>query len=151
MKFKRILQEIDQLFKDDERDKLPKLVFAISNFEENEEEAQSRQLQKTENAQPAIGALSGGMFRLLQSRGLKVDFTFLNIVNKKNLLKRLKKRVILNRYDKFQMKFYNKVQNGFIKIFKKNKSNYLIINSNLDIKKNKEIVVKKLKRILNIR
>ena len=69
------LQEIDQLFKDDERDKLSKLVFAISNFEENEEEAQSRQLQKTENAQPAIGALSGGMFRLLQSRGLKVDFT----------------------------------------------------------------------------
>ena len=84
-------------------------------------------------------------------KGLKVDFTFLNIVNKKNLLKRLKKRVILNRYDKFQMKFYNKVQNGFIKISKKNKSNYLIINSNLDIKKNKEIVVKKLKRILNIR
>ena len=84
-------------------------------------------------------------------KGLKVDFTFLNIVNKKNLLKRLKKRVILNRYDKFQMKFYNKVQNGFIKISKKNKSNYIIINSNLDIKKNKEIVVKKLKRILNIR
>jgi dTMP kinase len=82
---------------------------------------------------------------------LKVDFTFLNIVNKKNLLKRLKKRVILNRYDKFQMKFYNKVQNGFIKISKKSKSNYLIINSNLDIKKNKEIVIKKLKRILNIR
>ena len=54
-------------------------------------------------------------------------------------------------YDKFQMKFYNKVQNGFIKISKKNQSNYLIINSNLDIKKNKEIVVKKLKRILNIR
>ena len=69
------LQEIDQLFVNDGRDPLSKLWFAISNFEENEEETQNIQIQKTENAQPAIGALSGGMFRLLQSRGLVVDFT----------------------------------------------------------------------------
>ncbi|MDG2197748.1 MAG: beta-ketoacyl synthase N-terminal-like domain-containing protein [SAR324 cluster bacterium] len=68
-------QEIDQLFREDERDPLSKLVFAISSFEENEQETQNLQLQKTENAQPAIGALSGGMFRLLQARGLQVDFT----------------------------------------------------------------------------
>ena len=69
------LQEIDKLFIKDGREPLSKLWFAISNFEENEEETQNIQIQKTENAQPAIGALSGGMFRLLKSRGLVVDFT----------------------------------------------------------------------------
>ena len=47
---------------------------------------------------------------------INVDFTFLNLVNKKNLFSRLKKRKKLNRYDKFNMDFYNKVQNGFLKL-----------------------------------
>ena len=55
---------------------------------------------------------------LLQN--INVNFTFLNIVNKKNLFLRLKKRKSLNRYDKFNMSFYNKVQKGFIKLSKKN-------------------------------
>ena len=50
---------------------------------------------------------------------LKINFTFLNIINKKNLLIRLKKRSKLNRYDKFLTEFYTKAQNGFIKISKK--------------------------------
>ena len=33
--------------------------------------------------------------------GIKVDFTFLNLVNPNNLKKRLSKRKNLNRYDKF--------------------------------------------------
>ena len=41
---------------------------------------------------------------------IKVDFTFLNLVNKKNLYSRLKKRKSLNRYDKFDMSFYKNVQ-----------------------------------------
>jgi dTMP kinase len=44
-------------------------------------------------------------------KNIEVDFTFLNIVNKKNLHERLKKRKSLNRYDRFNMTFYNKVQN----------------------------------------
>ena len=47
---------------------------------------------------------------------IKISFTFLNLVNKKNLFLRLQKRKTLNRYDKFDMKFYNKVQNGFLKL-----------------------------------
>ena len=43
----------------------------------------------------------------------KIDFTFLNIVNNKNMIKRLKLRKSLNRYDKFNNKFYSKVQKGF--------------------------------------
>ena len=53
-------------------------------------------------------------------KNIKISFTFLNIVNNKNLFLRLKKRKILNRYDKFNSFFYNKVQNGFIKLAKRN-------------------------------
>ena len=36
---------------------------------------------------------------------IKVDFTFLNIVSEKNMIKRLKKRKRLNRYDNFNKNF----------------------------------------------
>ena len=65
---------------------------------------------------------------------IKVDFTFLNTVSKKNMKSRLLKRKNLNRYDKFNSKFYDKVQKGFIKILKKNPKKYMKINSNLNIK-----------------
>ena len=76
-------------------------------------------------------------------REIKPGFTFLNIVNKRNLILRLNKRTNKNRYDKFKINFYKKVQNGFIKIAK-SKKNYLIINSNKEIKYNKELIVKKI-------
>ena len=82
---------------------------------------------------------------------IKVDFTFLNLVNKKNLLKRLKERIKLNRYDKFDTKFYIKVQNGFIKISKKHRNKYLKINSNIEIVKNKKIIINKINQLLNIK
>ena len=74
-------------------------------------------------------------------KNIKVDFTFLNIVNKKNLYERLKKRKSLNRYDRFNMNFYNKVQNGFIKLSKLKKNKYKLINSNLDIKNNEKLIL----------
>ena len=81
-------------------------------------------------------------------KNIKVSFTFLNIVNKKNLQKRLKQRKSLNRYDKFKMSFYNKVQNGFLKLLKKKKNKYQLINSNLDIKKNEELILNKIDRLI---
>ena len=77
------------------------------------------------------------------TKSIKADFTFLNIVNKKNLLFRLNKRKSKNRYDKFKYSFYNKVQKGFIKI-SKNKKKYMIINSNLNLKLNKKQIIKKI-------
>ena len=74
---------------------------------------------------------------------IKPDFTFLNVVNKNNLAIRLNKRIVKNRYDKFDYNFYNKVQNGFIKIAK-NKNNYLIINSNNKINYNKKLIINKI-------
>ena len=70
-----------------------------------------------------------------------VDYTFLNIVNKKNMIKRLKIRKSLNRYDKFNNNFYQKVQKGFLKLANKNKKKYKVINSNLDIKYNKNKII----------
>jgi len=78
----------------------------------------------------------------------KVDFTFLNTVNKSNMIKRLKNRKKLNRYDKFHIDFYSRVQKGYLKISKINRNKYQIINSNTDIQKNKELVIKKVDQLL---
>ena len=79
---------------------------------------------------------------------IKVNFTFLNVVNKKNLFQRLKKRKSLNRYDTFNINFYNKVQMGFIKLSKLNKKSYKIIDSNLDIKKNEDLILNQIKKLI---
>ena len=81
-------------------------------------------------------------------KNFKVDFTFLNIVNESNMIKRLKIRKSLNRYDKFDKHFYRKVQNGFLKLSKKNKKKYQVINSNLDINLNKSFIIKSLDKLL---
>ena len=81
-------------------------------------------------------------------KNIKIDFTFLNTVNKKNMSKRLKDRKSLNRYDKFDYNFYQKVQKGFLKISKKNKKKYQIINSNLDINENKSLIIKQINKLI---
>ena len=81
-------------------------------------------------------------------KNFKVDYTFLNIVNKKNLNKRLKLRKSLNRYDKFNYNFYKKVQKGFLKLSKKDKKRYQIIDSNLDIKHNLSLVFKRIDKLI---
>ena len=78
----------------------------------------------------------------------KVSFTFLNLVNHINMTKRLKLRKSTNRYDDFKKNFYNKVQKGFIKLSNKNKKRYQIINSNLDIKLNEKLVLKKIEKLI---
>ena len=81
-------------------------------------------------------------------KDFKVSYTFLNIVNKKNMIKRLRLRKILNRYDKFDNKFYQKVQKGFLKLKNKNNRGYIIVDSNLDVNKNKSFIIKKIKEII---
>ena len=81
-------------------------------------------------------------------KNIKVNFTFLNIVNKKNLQERLKLRKSLNRYDKFKMSFYNKVQNGFLKLSKRQKNKYQLINSNLEIHKNEKLILNRIDKLI---
>ena len=79
---------------------------------------------------------------------IKVDFTFLNIVNQKNMASRLLKRKNLNRYDKFEKEFYTKVQKGFLKILKKNPKSYMKIDSNLSIEHNEKIILNKINDLI---
>ena len=81
-------------------------------------------------------------------KNIKVSFTFLNIVNQKNLQKRLKQRKSLNRYDKFNISFYNKVQKGFIRLSKKQKNKYRLIDSNLEIDKNEKLILDKINKLI---
>ena len=81
-------------------------------------------------------------------KDIRINFTFLNIVNKKNMNNRLLNRKRLNRYDKFNNKFYENVQKGFLKILKKNPKKYMLINSNLDINTNERIILKKINNLI---
>ena len=53
---------------------LSDLVFPIRVFDDQKIAEQESRLQMTEHAQPAIGAISAGFFRLLRDKGLSVDF-----------------------------------------------------------------------------
>ena len=77
-------------------------------------------------------------------KDINIDFTFLNIVNQKNMKDRLLKRKNLNRYDMFNNNFYEKVQRGFLRILKKNPKKYMKINSNLQIDYNEKIILNKI-------
>jgi dTMP kinase len=81
-------------------------------------------------------------------KNIKINFTFLNLVNQKNMKERLKKRRKLNRYDNFDSKFYKKVQAGFIKLSNKNSKNYMKVDSNLNIKDNKKLILNKIKKLI---
>ncbi len=81
-------------------------------------------------------------------KDIKPNFTFLNIVNMKNLKQRINSRK-KNRYDQFNNRFYNKVQKGYIKLAK-NKKSYMIVNSNNNILENKLKIQKKINSLLSI-
>ena len=81
-------------------------------------------------------------------KDFKIDFTFLNTVSKTNMFNRLNLRKKLNRYDKFDYNFYKKVQEGFLKLSKINKKKYQIINSNISISENRELIIKKIDKLI---
>ena len=77
------------------------------------------------------------------------NLIFVLKVNINKALKRLRKRKVKNRYDKFSKSFYIKAQKAFLKIAKKNKKKYYVIDNSTDSMhiENKilEIVLNKLK------
>ena len=46
------------------------------------------------------------------------------------------------------MNFYNKVQKGFLKLTKSSRKSYKIIDSNLDIKKNEDLIINQIKKLI---
>ena len=81
-------------------------------------------------------------------KNIKPNKVFLNIVNEKNLKKRLNLRKNKNRYDNFKLNFYRTVQKGFLKLAK-NKHNYIIIDSNKKLIDNKKNVLHHVVQLLN--
>ena len=79
----------------------------------------------------------------------KPDLTFVLKVNISKALQRLKKRKKKNRYDKFSKNFYIKVQDSFIKIAKKNKKRYFIVDNSDDSIETENIIFNKFTQFLN--
>ena len=80
---------------------------------------------------------------------IKPNLTVLLKVNIKKAFQRIKNRKFKNRYDKFDRDFYQKVQNAFIKIAKKNKKRYFIIDNSIDSNETEKIILKKIIRTLS--
>ena len=79
---------------------------------------------------------------------IKPNFTFLMYLDVDKSILRISRRKKYNRYDKFSKSFYRKVQNGFLKISRENKSKYMIINSSNILKMNQDIIFNKVKRLI---
>ncbi|WP_373397691.1 beta-ketoacyl synthase N-terminal-like domain-containing protein [Algoriphagus halophilus] len=71
----RTFQKADQLFESSNSNLLSKKIFPIPVFTEEERVQQQKELTKTQFAQPAIGALSIGQFKILKEAGFSPNFT----------------------------------------------------------------------------
>ncbi len=72
--FRENFEKINEIFSNDDQELLTEVVFPIPIFSEEEKKAQGKQLTATENAQPAIGTFSMGLFKLLTNAGFKADY-----------------------------------------------------------------------------
>ena len=79
---------------------------------------------------------------------IKPDYTFLMFLNVNKSKSRISNRKTINRYDKFKKSFYRKVQNGFLKIYNKNKSKYMIIESSRKFETNQSIIFNQVKKLI---
>ena len=79
---------------------------------------------------------------------IKPDLTFILKVNISVALRRLKKRKQKNRYDKFSKDFYIRAQNAFIKIAKKNKKKYSILDNSKDSDEIERVILKRFNKVL---
>ncbi len=71
---RQAFSEMDSLFVKDGLKPISSRVFPPPVFEKERRDALSDTLTQTEHAQPAIGVVSQGLYRLLQQAGLKPDF-----------------------------------------------------------------------------
>ena len=73
-------------------------------------------------------------------QNLKPDLTFILKVKLSKAMKRINKRKNNNRYDRFPISFYKKVQNSFLRIAKLNKRKYIILDNSKDTKEVENII-----------
>jgi dTMP kinase len=80
---------------------------------------------------------------------IKPDLTFILKVKISAALRRLKKRGKKNRYDNFSNNFYIKAQKAFIKMAKKNKARFVVLDNSKDTKETEIINLEKFNKLLN--
>lgn len=80
---------------------------------------------------------------------IRPNLTFVLKVKISKAMNRLNKRKNINRYDKFKPSFYKKVQNAFIKIAKKNRKRYFVLDNSNDSKQVEKIIFEKFIKLLN--
>ena len=96
----------------------------------------------------------GVSIKLIQSvhkhilRNIKPDLTFVLKIKISKALKRLQKRKNKNRYDKFSKNFYIRAQNAFIKMAKKNKKKYVILDNSNDTNEVEKIIFNKVIKLI---
>ena len=71
---RQVFAEMDNLFVEDGLKPISSKVFPPPVFDQEQKNALSDMLTRTENAQPAIGAMSVGLYKLLQQAGFTPDF-----------------------------------------------------------------------------
>ncbi|CAA6806979.1 MAG: omega-3 polyunsaturated fatty acid synthase subunit, PfaA, partial [uncultured Aureispira sp.] len=71
---REVISQQDQLFTSDNKAALSKTIFPIPVFNKEDAKTQLNALTQTQHAQPAIGALSMGMYKTVQEAGFKADF-----------------------------------------------------------------------------
>ena len=72
-KFEHALKTLDGMMEKEGRTKLSSILFPTDADDPSQKSYQELQLTQTENAQPAIGALSMSLFHLLKRYGVKAD------------------------------------------------------------------------------
>jgi polyketide-type polyunsaturated fatty acid synthase PfaA len=70
-----VFEAFDGLFETEGGELLSGKVYPRPVFDQKDRDQQTETLQKTENAQPAIGAFSVGVYKILELGGFKPDFT----------------------------------------------------------------------------
>ena len=70
-------------------------------------------------------------------------------VNINKAMSRIKKRKTKNKYDKFSKDFYIKVQNSFLKIARKNKRRYFVIDNSEDSPNIEKVIFNRFNKALS--
>jgi acyl transferase domain-containing protein len=71
---RQTFENANEVFSSDGREPLTDCIFPIPVFTEDEKNSQKESLTNTKNAQPAIGTLSIGLYKLLAHTGFQADF-----------------------------------------------------------------------------
>ena len=66
--------QIDQVFIKDGKERLTDKVFPIPKFNADDKKNDQSEITNTENAQPAIGTLSAGFYKIFKNAGYESDF-----------------------------------------------------------------------------